>query len=474
MSSLSLHSPTEEPVHVADPKPHTPPPGDRTRIVIMGAAGRDFHNFNQVYRHDPQVEVVAFTAAQISGISNRRYPASLAGDRYPNGIPIVDESTLESLCREYHVQQVIFAYSDVPHAEVMHVASRVLALGADFVLLGPERTLIQATVPVIAVSAVRTGCGKSQVTRWLSKLLRQKGLRIAVIRHPMPYGDLERQRVQRFASRADLDAADCTVEEREEYEPHLAVGNTVYAGVDYGAIAAQASAEADLILWDGGNNDFPFLRPDLHIVLVDPLRPGHETSHHPGEAVLRMADVVIVAKTDAAATADIQRVIETVQSINPKAALVRGKSPITLEHPEQVTGRRVIVVEDGPTTTHGSMPYGAGYVAATRAQAGAIVDPRTVAAPEIAEVYARYPHIGSVLPAMGYSNAQLEGLRNTLNRADVDVIVSATPIDLAALIDVNKPILRARYDYAERDEPGLTGIVEQFLQRIGLETRCSS
>jgi predicted GTPase len=440
----------------------------------MGAAGRDFHNFNQVYRDNPQVEVVAFTAAQISGISDRRYPATLAGSLYPDGIAIANESELESLCRDNRIHQVVFAYSDVPHAQVMHLASKVLATGADFVLLGPDRTMLQATVPVIAVSAVRTGCGKSQVARWLSKLLRQRGFRIAVIRHPMPYGDLERQRVQRFATRADLDAADCTVEEREEYELHLAAGNVVYAGVDYAAIVAQAAAEADLILWDGGNNDFPFLRPDLHLVLVDPLRPGHETSHHPGEVVLRMADVVVVAKVDAAAAADVQRVIETAQSINPRATLVRGASPIVLERAESVKGQRVLVIEDGPTTTHGGMPYGAGYVAATRAQAGTIVDPRLFAVPEIASVYAQYPHIGTVLPAMGYSADQLAGLQQTLNRADVDLIISATPIDLAALIEVNKPILRARYEFAELGEPRLTGVVEQFLGRIGRVGSCSS
>lgn len=472
MVSMSPHSASEEPSHPPQPTLSSASTS-RTRIVIMGAAGRDFHNFNRVYRNDPQAEVVAFTAAQISGISDRHYPAALAGPLYPEGIPIVDEAELEALCRTQHVQQVVFAYSDVPHAQVMHLASTVLATGADFLLLGPERTMLQAAVPVIAISAVRTGCGKSQVARWLSKVLRRWGLRLAVIRHPMPYGDLEQQRVQRFATRADLDVARCTVEEREEYEPHLAAGNVVYAGVDYAAIATQAAAEADLILWDGGNNDFPFLRPDLHLVLVDPLRPGHETSHHPGEVVLRMADVVIVAKVDAAATADVQRVIETVRGVNPQAVLVRGTSPITLEHPEQVRGKRVLVIEDGPTTTHGGMPYGAGYVAATRAQAGTIVDPRTVAVPEIAAVYAQYPHIGAILPAMGYSATQLEGLRQTINRTDVEVIVSATPIDLAALIAVNKPILRARYDFAELGDPKLSDIVEQFLQHRGLIQPCS-
>lgn len=457
------------PIAPASPQPqatHGSRLSTRSRIVIMGAAGRDFHNFNLVYRDDPTVEVVAFTAAQISGIGDRTYPPSLAGPLYPQGIPIVDEAELETLCRDYHVNQVIFAYSDVPHSQVMHLASRALATGADFGLLGPARTMVQATVPVIAVSAVRTGCGKSQVTRWLSQLLRQRGLRLAVIRHPMPYGDLEKQRVQRFATLADLDAADCTIEEREEYEPHLAAGNVVYAGVDYGEITAQAAAEAALILWDGGNNDFPFVRPDLHIVLVDPLRPGHETSHHPGEVVLRMADVVVIAKVDAAATADVQRVMETVRSHNPQAKIVRGGSPVTLEQADRVKGKRVIVVEDGPTTTHGGMPYGAGYVAATQGQAAQVVDPRPFAAPEIAAVYAQYPHIGPVLPAMGYSAAQLEALRQTLNQADVDVIISGTPINLAALIDVNKPILRASYEFTDLDQPGLGAMVDQFLQQM--------
>jgi predicted GTPase len=440
----------------------------RCRLMIMGAAGRDFHNFNQVYRDDASVNVVAFTAAQISGIADRRYPPALAGALYPDGIPIVDEAELELLCRQQAIDQVVFAYSDVPHAQVMHLASRAMAAGADFLLLGPDRTMLRATVPVIAVSAVRTGCGKSQTTRWLSKLLRQRGLRVAVIRHPMPYGDLERQAVQRFASRADLDAAQCTIEEREEYEPHLAIGNVVYAGVDYARIVGQAAAEADVILWDGGNNDFPFVRPDLHLALVDPLRPGHETTHHPGEVVLRMADVVVVAKVDAAATADVQRVIDTVRTVNPTAVVVRAASPIQLDQPESVRGRRVLVIEDGPTTTHGGMPYGAGYVAATQAHAATIVDPRPFAVPEIAAVYAKYPHIGAVLPAMGYSAAQLDALRQTINAAQVDVVVSATPIDLAALIAVNKPVVRARYDLAEVGEPSLTTQIEKFLNRMGL------
>ena len=438
-------------------------PRPPTRIVIMGAAGRDFHNFNQVYRHDKEVEVVAFTAAQISGIANRRYPASLAGSLYPEGIPIVDETELESLCRREQIDCVVFAYSDLTHAEVMHLASRAMVAGADFLLLGPERTMLSAQVPVIAISAVRTGCGKSQTTRWLSKLLRQKGLQVAVIRHPMPYGDLEKQVVQRFASTADLDPAECTIEEREEYEPHLEVGNIVYAGVDYGLIVQKAEQEADIILWDGGNNDFPFIKPDLHLVLVDPLRPGDETTHHPGEVVLRMADIAIVAKVDSAADADVQRVSDTVKNVNPQAVIVRGTSPIQLDNPEAVRDRRVLVVEDGPTTTHGGMPYGAGYVAATRAQAAAIIDPRAYAVPEIAEIYARYPHIGSILPAMGYFPAQLKALEETINNAEADVVVAATPSNLNSLLKLNKPVVRARYEFAEIGKPSLSDQVEQFL-----------
>jgi predicted GTPase len=434
-----------------------------TRILIMGAAGRDFHNFNRVYRDDPASRVVAFTATQIPEIAGRRYPAALAGPLYPDGIPIVHESQLESLCRQQAVEQVVFAYSDVSYAHVMHTASVALAAGADFVLLGPTHTMLSAAIPVIAVCATRTGCGKSQTVRWLSRRVRQRGLRAAVIRHPMPYGDLARQASQRFATHADLDAADCTIEEREEYEPHLALGNIVYAGVDYGAIVARAEAEADIILWDGGNNDFAFIRPDLHIVLVDPLRAGHETTHHPGEAVLRMADIILVAKVNSAADADIQQVTETARRINPRAVITRGASPVHLDQPDRVRGKRVLVVEDGPTVTHGDMPYGAGYVAATQAQAAAIIDPRSVAADQIAAVYAQYPHIGAVLPAVGYHAAQLAALRETINAADVDVIVSATPCNLAALIEIDKPVVRARYEFAEAGEPGLGSLVECFL-----------
>ncbi len=437
----------------------------RTRVVIMGAAGRDFHNFNMVYRDDPGSEVVAFTATQIPKIAGRRYPPSLAGEHYPHGIAIVDETELSELCVHQHIDQVVFAYSDVTHARVMHTASVVLSSGADFVLLGPEHTMLPAKVPVIATSAVRTGCGKSQTTRWLSALLKQQGRQIAVIRHPMAYGDLERQAVQRFASRNDLDAARCTIEEREEYEPHLGLGNIVYAGVDYARIVARAEVEADVILWDGGNNDFPFIRPDLHLVLVDPLRPGNETTHHPGEAVLRMADIIVVAKANSASDADVQRVTESAASINPAATVVRGASPVQLDEPDKVRGKRVLVVEDGPTITHGGMAYGAGFVAAMQAQPAEIVDPHTVAVDEIAALYARYPHIGSVLPAVGYHPAQLEALRQTINSADVDVVVAATPCDLAALIDINKPVVRVRYEFAELGTPKLSRLVRAFLEQ---------
>ena len=441
---------------------------ETTRVVIMGAAGRDFHNFNMVYRDDPASEVIAFTATQIPEIAGRCYPASLTGAHYPDGIPIVDEAELEILCRREHVDQVVFAYSDVGHAFVMHKASIALATGADFLLLGPERTMLQAKVPVIAVSAVRTGCGKSQTTRWLSRALKQHGLQVAVIRHPMPYGDLERQAVQRFSTRADLDTAECTIEEREEYEPHLALGNVVYAGIDYAEIIARAEAEADVILWDGGNNDFPFLRPALHIVLVDPLRPGHETTHHPGEAVLRMADIIVVAKVNSASDADIQQVTENARRINVTAPIVRGASPVVLDDPEAVRGKRVLVVEDGPTITHGSMPYGAGYVAATEAEAAEIIDPRSAAVGEIASIYAKYPHIGSVLPAVGYHPSQLLALRETINAAVADVVVAGTTCDLEALIEINKPIIRARYEFAEAGEPGLGSLIETFLKERDL------
>lgn len=439
----------------------------RKRILILGAAGRDFHNFNVVYRNDPDCEVVAFTATQIPGIAGRRYPPALAGSLYPAGIPILDEAELESICRRERIEQVVFAYSDVSHEHVMHTASRALATGADFLLLGPARTQIAAGKPVIAISAVRTGCGKSQASRYLSHWLKQKGLRVAVLRHPMPYGDLAAEAVQRFASLDDIAAANCTVEEREEYEPHVALGHVVYAGVDYVRIAEQAAAEADLLIWEGGNNDFPFLKPDLHIVLTDPLRPGHELTHHPGEAVLRMADVAVIMKTEAAQPQAVQTVLANIRALNPTADVVRAASPVSLEGAAELRGKRVIVVEDGPTVTHGGMAYGAGWVAAQGAGA-LVVDPRPWLAPQLAPVFERYPRIGPVLPAMGYSAAQLKDLAATLLRAEVDAVIAATPVDLARLVAIDKPILRARYEYAELEAPGLAGRVEAFLKRIGL------
>lgn len=430
----------------------------------MGAAGRDFHNFNTVYRSNPNYKVVAFTASQIPEIAGRSYPASLSGDLYPQGIPIVEEKELAGLIRTRNIDRVIFAYSDLSHAEVMHKASIVLASGADFSFLGPQRTMLQARVPVIACCAVRTGCGKSQVTQWLSRLLKKYRLRVVVIRHPMPYGDLEKQAVQRFSSMEDFDAADCTLEEREEYEPHIALGNIIYAGIDYSEIVARAEKEADIILWDGGNNDFSFIRPDLHIVLVDPLRPGNETSHHPGEAVLRMADITLVVKVNSAANADIQSVAEAARRINSGAPVLYGASIVQLENPELVRNKRVLVVEDGPTITHGGMSYGAGYVAACQAQAAEIIDPRRVAAAEIAQVYTQYPHIGHVLPAVGYHPTQLQALKETIDAAEADVVISATPCDLSAVIEIDKPVVRAQYQFAEAGEPSLARHVEAFLK----------
>lgn len=439
----------------------------RTRTVIMGAAGRDFHNFNVVYRDDPRSEVVAFTASQIPQIAGRTYPASLAGPLYPNGVPIRDEADLAELLEAKSVEQVIFAYSDVKHSHVMRCASVALAAGVDFILLGPNRTMLNATCPVIAVCAVRTGCGKSQVARWISKWFRSLGLRVAVIRHPMPYGNLALQGVQRFATLDDLDAANCTIEEREEYEPHIGFGNVVFAGADYAEILKCAEAEADLILWDGGNNDFPFFNPDLMITMVDPFRIGHETSYYPGETVLRMADIILVAKAN---TADDEAVIQieaNVRTVNPHAKILRAYSEIELPNASDVQGKRVLVIEDGPTITHGGMPWGAGYLAAKEAGADELVDPRGSARGSIAQSFENYPHIGPVLPALGYHPEQLLELASTINATDADLVISATPCELARLISINKPVLQARYEYAEADQPGLQILIEAFLRDTG-------
>jgi predicted GTPase len=439
--------------------------GEKRRVVILGAAGRDFHNFNMLFRDDADAVVVAFTATQIPGIAGRRYPPALAGPRYPDGIPIVDAAELEALCRRERIDAVMFAYSDATHAEVMHQGSRALACGADFVLAGPARTMIALAVPVIAVSAVRTGCGKSQTARHLARHLRARGRRVAVLRHPMPYGDLARQAVQRFASRADLAAAACTIEEREEYEPHIAAGGIVFAGVDYRAIAAAAEREADIVLWDGGNNDFPFLRPDLHVVVADALRPDQLTTHHPGETVLRMADIVVVNKTDAAPPGTFERMAAAIRALVPDAAIVRAASPAVLDEPLRVRGKRALVIEDGPTITHGGMPEGAGAAALRGVPGVTLVDPRASAAPPIRKVYEAYPHIGRVLPAMGYSDEQRAALRETIDASAADIVVAATPIDLAAVIAPKKPVVRVRYEYADAGAPRLTDLVDAFLAR---------
>ena len=436
----------------------------RRRVVIVGAAGRDFHNFNTRYRGDESVEVVAFTATQIPGIEGRVYPAALAGDLYPNGIQIVPEDDLEELCRRREVNEVVFSYSDVGHEYVMHIGSRALAAGADYVLLGPRSTMLSSTKPVVAVCAVRTGSGKSQTTRYVTRVLKGSGRKVAVVRHPMPYGNLVEQAVQRFETFDDLIAHDCTIEEREEYEPHLAQGSIVYAGIDYGAILERAQAEADVVVWDGGNNDLPFYKPDVHITVADPLRVGHELTYHPGEANLRMADIVVINKIDSARLDAVETLKKTIEAVNPTAGVVDAHSPIALEEGVSLEGKRVLVVEDGPTLTHGEMGYGAGVVAAKRAGAAALVDPRPWASGSIKEVYAKYPHIGELLPAMGYSEVQRDDLAATINASDADVVLIATPIDLRKVCDLSKPAVRASYELEPVSSPGLD---ELLLDKVG-------
>ena len=436
---------------------------DGRRIVIMGAAGRDFHDFNVVFRDDPRVEVVAFTATQIPGIANRTYPTELAGPAYPAGIPILPESDLEAIIREHDVQTVVFAYSDVSHATVMHAASRALAAGADFELLGPRSTMLASRRPVVSIGAVRTGSGKSQTTRYVAAQLAAKGLTPVVIRHPMPYGDLVAQRVQRYASYADLDRFDTTIEEREEYEPHLDAGRVVYAGVDYEAILRQAEQEADVILWDGGNNDFPFYRPDLNIVVADPLRAGDELGYHPGEVNLRMADVIVINKVDSATPDQLDRVQASIAAVNPCAAVVTARSDLTLVG-EPIEGRRVVVVEDGPTLTHGGMAYGAGVVAARRFGAARLVDPRPAAIGSIAAVLDRYPTLEPLIPAMGYGHAQVADLQGTLEAVDADLVLSATPIDLTRVLTLSKPITRVRYELAPVGGASLPTLLEPIIE----------
>ncbi len=431
------------------------------RTLIMGAAGRDFHNFNVYFRDNPEYNVVAFTATQIPNIDGRKYPTELAGKLYPHGIPIFPESDLEKLISEHKVEQVIFAYSDVPHEYVMHKASMVMAAGADFRLMGPHSTMVKSSKPVVSVCAVRTGSGKSQTTRRVSLILRDMGYKVAAIRHPMPYGDLVKQAVQRYATYEDLNKHECTIEEREEYEPHLDNGVIVYAGVDYEAILRQAEKEVDIVLWDGGNNDFSFYVSDLYITVLDPHRPGHEYTYHPGETNVRLADVFVINKVDTASPENVIAIRNRVAELNPTAQVIEGASPLFVDDPEAIRGKRVLVIEDGPTLTHGEMKYGAGWVAARRFGAKEIVDPRPYAVASIADTYKKYPNTGTILPAMGYGDAQVHDLEATINKMDVDLVISATPIDLTRIIKVNKPMQRVRYELQEIGQPTLEEILTE-------------
>ncbi|MGB4007982.1 MAG: cyclic 2,3-diphosphoglycerate synthase [Bacillota bacterium] len=432
---------------------------EKTKVIIMGAAGRDFHNFNVYFRDNERYEVVAFTATQIPDIAGRMYPAELAGKLYPNGIPIYPEDQLEELIVKHDIDQAIFAYSDLSHVDIMHKASAVMAAGADFRLMGPNTTMLKSKVPIVAIVAVRTGVGKSQTTRYVSQALIDAGLKVVAIRHPMPYGDLAKQAVQRFATYEDLDIHECTIEEREEYEPHIDRGVIVYAGVDYGRILEEAEKEADVILWDGGNNDFSFYKPDLTITLVDPHRAGHEVLYHPGETNVRLADVVIINKVDTAKPEDVETVRKNVQRVNPRAQIIDAASPVTVEDPEMIRGKRVLVVEDGPTLTHGGMGYGAGVVAARQFGAGELVDPRPFAVGSIVETLERFHHLEPLLPAMGYSKKQIDELETTINRSDAEVVLIGTPIDLRKVLKIDKPAVRVRYELEQESGPDLRDIV---------------
>ena len=436
----------------------------RKKVIIMGAAGRDFHNFNVYFRNNRRYEVVAFTATQIPGIQCRVYPPELAGTDYPSGIPIYPEEELPQLIKELDVDQVVFAYSDVSHEYVMHKASMVLANGANFCLMGLKTTMLKARVPVISVCAVRTGAGKSQTSRQIAKILKDKGLRVVVVRHPMPYGDLKKQVWQRFASYQDLDKYECTIEEREEYEPHIDNGIVVYAGVDYGKILEEAQKEAEIIVWDGGNNDAPFLRPDLHIVVADPHRAGHELTYYPSEVNLRLANVVIVNKVDTADSAKVEQVKANVKSVNPDALILDAASPITADKPELIKGKRVLVIEDGPTVTHGDMPYGAATIAAKKFGAKEIVNPKPYAVGSIKETYAQYAHLGSILPAVGYGEKQIAELKETIDATPCDVVLLGTPIDLRKVINLNKPTVRVKYELQVLGPVCLEELVDDFLK----------
>ncbi len=432
------------------------------KVIIMGAAGRDFHNFNTYFRDNPDYRVVAFTATQIPDIEGRKYPAALAGKLYPRGIPIEAEAELDQLIAAHKVDDVHLAYSDLSHEYVMQKASQVLAAGANFVLLGPDDTMIKSRKPVISICAVRTGSGKSQTSRKVATILKEKGRRVAAIRHPMPYGDLVKQKVQRFATYADLDKHECTIEEREEYEPHIDKGIIVYAGVDYGAILRQAEKEADVILWDGGNNDFSFYRSDLEIVVADPHRPGHELSYYPGAVNFRRAKVIVVNKMDTAKPEDIETVLANAKKVNPKATIIRANSPTIVKDGGRITGKRVLVIEDGPTLTHGGMKYGAGIVAARKYGAAEIIDPRPFAVGSIKKTFEKYSHLYDVLPAMGYGEKQCRELAQTIEAIDCDLVVSATPIDITRVITVTKPILRVGYELEEIGAPTLKDVLKKF------------
>jgi len=436
------------------------------KVLIIGAAGRDFHNFNVVFRNNPAYQVVAFTAAQIPDIAGRRYPAVLAGPGYPDGIPIAEEKDLEKLIHDQHVDVVVFSYSDISYPALMHLASRATADGADFWLLGAERTQLKAAVPVISICAVRTGCGKSPLSRRVAADLRAAGLKVVAIRHPMPYGDLAAQAVQRFATIEDLERHRCTIEEREEYEPHLVHGTVVYAGVDYEQILRQAEREADVILWDGGNNDTPFYVSDLEIVVADPHRPGHEMAYYPGEVNLRRAQVVVINKVDTAARENVETVRRNIQLANPAARIIETACKVSVENPEQVRGKRVLVVEDGPTLTHGEMPYGAGVVAARQCGATELVDPRPYAVGSIRGTFERYSHVTTLLPAMGYGAMQRHELEETINRTPCDVVVVASPVDLGHILNIKHPAVRVGYEIEERSQPGVTELMAEFIQKV--------
>ncbi len=436
---------------------------DRTKVLIIGAAGRDFHNFNVYYRNNAKYDVVAFTAAQIPDIAGRKYPASLAGELYPAGIPIFEEKELEKLVAEFGVEECVLSYSDLPYDTVMHIGSRVMATGAKFSMLGSYPTMIPSTKPVISVTAVRTGCGKSQTTRAVVKFLLAQGKKVVSVRHPMPYGDLEKQKVQRFAEIADLTKHECTIEEMEEYEPHIEMGSIIYSGVDYEAILREAEKEADIIIWDGGNNDMPFYKPDLSIVVVDPLRPGHEIGYYPGEVNLRMADVVVINKIDSAYPDDVEEVMENIRKYNPKAQIILAASSVIVDNPEMILGKSVLVVEDGPTLTHGEMTIGAGVVAARRYGAAEMVDPRPYTVGKISETFLKYPYIGTLLPAMGYGEQQMQDLEKTINAVVCDSVVIGTPINLARFIKIDKPNTRVYYELSEIGTPNLEMFLKKFV-----------